>query len=165
MPRADDRNASRLARQDMEEILFDSCDIENFGSAAWFHLENQSGRHAIRRSGSRNCNWRSRNGNCPAAGEITVPGHFIYLRGETGPIEDVVVDDQLMDATHIKGGVGLIGDVRPRCRPGGRVARRGQAIAAPSGPDGPGAYALLLTRRPGPDRAILPSPSAGSKSL
>ena len=140
---------SAAAQADMTGILFESCDIENFGAAAWFHLENQSPRRRILRSGSRGCNWHSRRGNCPTPGEITVPGHFIYFRGEVGPIEDVIVDDGLMDATHIKGGVGAVGNVD-----GGRISiatlrGAGQAISSlPSGPDGPGAYAILLYQTP-----------------
>jgi hypothetical protein len=137
------------ARHDMTGIILEDCDIENFASAAWLYLENQSPDFAIRQSGSRGCNWRSLPMTCPGAGAITVPGHFVYAHGYLGLVEDLLVQDILMDATHIKGGVGLVGNVDRATIRVGILRGAGEGISQmPSDPEGPGAYALLFYQKP-----------------
>lgn len=137
------------ARADMSDIFFETCAIDNFASAAWLMFENQSSRHAIRQVGSRGCNWISRAGTAPRPGALTVPGHFIYLHGYRGPIHDVFVDDGTMDAMHIKGGIGIVGNVDGGSIHIRRLLNAGQGLAhLPADRDGPGAYAVLLYRKP-----------------
>lgn len=99
------------ATQDASGIIFEDCDIENFGSAAWFMIQNRGSSYTLSRCGSRRCNWTSRTGNSPWPGRITVPGHFVYFDGIAGPIADPVLGDFVMDARYIKGGVAFVGDV------------------------------------------------------
>jgi hypothetical protein len=137
------------AQSDMSEIFLQDCLVDNFGSATWVLFENDCPVHSIRHVGSTGCKWISRPGNAPGAGDIGVPGHFIYLYGYRGPIEQVLIDDVSMDAAYIKGGVAMIGDIN-----GGRVSvssisNAGQFVAnVGATPDGPGAYAVVLYRKP-----------------
>ena len=87
-------------------------------------------------------------GCLPFAGPVVdsfPPVIFCTSTGSPGPIEDVRIDDILMDASQMKGGVALIGDVV-----GGHVrvetiANAGKAATQLiTGPDGAGAYAMLL---------------------
>lgn len=137
------------ADREMNDIFFEKCQIDNFASAAWVFFENHSRYRSIRRCGSRDCNWRSRPGTSPAAGKITVPGHFMYFHGYHGPIEDITVDDDIMEAAHLKGGVGIVGDIRGGYIHIKALLNPGQALKPViSGPDGPGAYALLIYQKP-----------------
>ncbi len=134
---------------DSTDIVFEDCDIENFASAAWVFLENQSRNHAIRRCGSRDCNWYSSPGTSPGAGKVTIPGHFLYFSGFAGPVTDIVLDDTLMDARHIKGGVGFMGDVSRGMARIRTLANAGIANGdAGSNSDGPGAYAAFFYAKP-----------------
>jgi len=133
----------------MSDVVFEACEIDNFASAAWLFFSNRSGRHAVRRVGSRGCRWISRPGTAPQPGSITVPGHFVYFDGGEGTIEDIIVDDPLMDAANIKGGVAAMGDVNGGMVHVGVLRDAGRALSSvPAGPDGPGAYAILLYQRP-----------------
>lgn len=137
------------AKTGMTGIFFETCVIDNFASAAWLLFENQSSRYAIQQVGSRGCDWISRARTAPSPGAITVPGHFIYFYGYRGPIENVVVDDGTMDAMHLKGGVGIIGDVDGGIIHIRRLLNAGRGLAhLPANRDGPGAYAVLLYRKP-----------------
>lgn len=134
--------------REMSNVFVDSCEFDNFASAAWLLVQNLSNYGILRHVGSRNCRWISRPRTAPQAGAITVPGHFVYFNGE-GRIADVIVDDSLMDATNIKGGVSLVGDVDGGSVRVGTLRNAGQALATiPAGPDGPGAYAILLYQKP-----------------
>ena len=133
------------ADQDMANLWFKRCRFENFSSAAWLFFENQSARHAIQGIGSRDCEWISRTNLPPGASDITVPGHFVYCHGYAGPIRDVVVEDGVMEARFMKGGVALVGNISGGLLKIERLANAGQAIAnLQSGPDGPGSYAVML---------------------
>ena len=134
---------------DMSDVLLEGCEIDNFASATWLLFSNRSGRRVIRRVGSRDCRWISRPQTAPQAGSITVPGHFVYFDGGGGAIEDIIVDDELMDAANVKGGVAAIGDVNRGTIHVGVLRDAGRALSSvPAGPDGPGAYAILLYQKP-----------------
>src|SRR5205085_8379965 len=93
--------------------------------------------------------WRSMPGTAPGAGLITVPGHFLYYFAVAGAIEEVVVDDLVMDAEHIKGGIAVFGHVGGGSIRVAELRNAGLGIAgAPSPPEGPGAYAIMLYQKP-----------------
>lgn len=135
--------------QDSTDVLFEDCNIENFASAAWVFLENQSKRHVMQRCGSRGCNWFSRPGTSPGAGKVTVPGHFLIFSGFAGPVLDIVLDDAHMDARYIKGGAGFMGNVSRGIARIGELTNAGSANGdAGSNSDGPGSYAIFFYAKP-----------------
>lgn len=129
----------------MRNIVFERCEIRNFASAAWFSIQNLSPDHEISHVGSKGCRWVSTPNTAPQAGSLLVPGHFVYFNASQGSISDVSIDDPLMDATHLKGGVGLVGDLSKAAISVKSLVGAGAAIEDISATgDGGGSYAVLL---------------------
>ena len=137
------------ARGSMGNIELARCRFENFASAAWLLVENHSARYAISGVRSSGCRWISRPGNAPVPGEITVPAHFLYINGYAGPVRDVQIDDTSMEASYIKGGVALVGDVQGGAVRVDTLANAGSRLPGiAAGRDGPGSYAIMLYGKP-----------------
>lgn len=132
------------ATNDMVGIGLENCLIEGFASAAWFNVQNLSPDRRIRNVFSRGCRWIASPGGQPAAEDIRIPGHFLYVNGAGGEILDVEVDDPLMDAEHSKGAVALVGNVRNATIRIARLAAPGAAFWKGGGQDGGGCYGILL---------------------
>ncbi|MBX9796725.1 hypothetical protein [Sphingomonas sp.] len=139
------------AAADMAGIHLVDCVVENFSSATWFHIVNLSPSRIIRDVGTAGCRWLSMPGTAPGVAQLTVPGHFVYVNGSDGRIEQVRVQSPLMAAAGVKGGVALVGDVAGAEVSIGRLVAPGGSLWQADGAKaaGIGAYGVLLYQRPG----------------
>ena len=131
--------------KNLSHFLVANCNFENFNGAAWIRVINYSDGYSIDDITVSDSRFVSHEGNAVNPTEISYPSHVMSFMGstssKTGLVTNVRITNNVINATHIKGGIAVWCGVRSVQIVNNTI---GDAGADPAIPYDRGAYAILV---------------------
>lgn len=131
--------------RDLKQFTIADCQFENFNGAAWVRVTNYNASYVISDVEIRHNMFRSRAGNAVNASNIGFTSFAIQVTGSrtsaAGLIKGVRISANNIEATHIKGGVGIYAGVADVVIAENTIVNAGADAAIP---DDRGAYAISV---------------------